>query len=227
MKREALPEKQETPAVGAVEFGSLDRLTPISACYGFDRGQPIDRHYIEGFLQRHANAIHGRVLEIEDDRYTRRFGRGVTRADVLHLHEGHPGDTLAADLTFAPHLRAASFDCVILTQTLQYVYDLQAAMATVARILAPGGTLLLSVPGVSRTSDPAWADRWMWNFTSRSVARLLSDFFDAAGLEVEGHGNLPAAVAFLHGLSVEDLGTERLAPADPGYEVCITARAVR
>ena len=226
MKRDAQVEVPH-PKVGGVDLGNLDRPTPISGAYGFDRGQPIDRLYIERFLERHADRIRGRVLEIEDDRYTRRFGCGVTRSDVLHLNDRRPPVTIVSDLTRAPEIHAHSFDCVIVTQTLQYVYDLQAAMATLWRILAPGGTLLLSVPGLSRTSDPQWEDRWMWNFTSRSVRRLLADFFDEAGLEVEGHGNILAAVAFLHGLAVEDLGPERLDPKDSGYEVCITACAVR
>ena len=42
------------PPVGHVRFGSLRRLTPFSDEYGFDRGTPIDRHYIDDFLDRHA-----------------------------------------------------------------------------------------------------------------------------------------------------------------------------
>ena len=38
------------PRVGRVRFGSLRRLTPISRAFGFDRGLPIDRYYIERFL---------------------------------------------------------------------------------------------------------------------------------------------------------------------------------
>jgi hypothetical protein len=44
-----------------VEFGSFRRLTPISRLWGSDRGQPIDRRYIENFLKRHAGDIRGRV----------------------------------------------------------------------------------------------------------------------------------------------------------------------
>ena len=33
------------PAVGAVRFGVLRRVQPLGQCYGFDRGQPIDRYY--------------------------------------------------------------------------------------------------------------------------------------------------------------------------------------
>jgi hypothetical protein len=33
-----------------IEFGSFRRLTPISRLWGSDRGQPIDRRYIETSL---------------------------------------------------------------------------------------------------------------------------------------------------------------------------------
>src|ERR1044071_606160 len=73
------------PPVGSVGFGALRRLTPISREFGLDRGQPIDRYYVEDFLERNAADIRGRVLEVGDDRYTRKFGGGrVSRSDVLH-----------------------------------------------------------------------------------------------------------------------------------------------
>ena len=49
-------------------------LEPVSRSFGFDRGTPVDRRYIEQFLARHAAAIRGDVLEVGDDGYTRRFG---------------------------------------------------------------------------------------------------------------------------------------------------------
>jgi hypothetical protein len=65
-------------AVGRVRFGSLRRLHPIGEIFGVKRGQSlercIDRYYIAAFLARHAADIHGDVLEIADDTYTRRFG---------------------------------------------------------------------------------------------------------------------------------------------------------
>lgn len=215
------------PPVGDVDFGDLNRTQPIGNCYGFDRGQPIDRYYIERFLQTHAGDIRGRVLEIEDDRYTRRFGSGVTRSDVLHVNPGHPGATLHGDFACAPHLAPSSFDCVILTQTLQYIYDVAAAIATVSRICAPGGVVLASVPGISRTSDPEWSTTWMWNFTSRGARRMFASSFNNADLKVNGHGNILAATAFLHGLAVEDMDTARLDDYDEGFEICITVRAVK
>jgi hypothetical protein len=119
------------PPVGLVRFGSLRRLTPISREYGFDRGRPIDRHYIETFLARHAADVAGHVLEIKDDGYTRRFGGArVGKSDVLCLEADDPHATIVGDLVAAPQIPSASFDCAIVTQTLQFVYDVRAAIAT-------------------------------------------------------------------------------------------------
>jgi SAM-dependent methyltransferase len=219
--RVSLPRRQTT-------FGDLDRLTPISRFYGFDRGLPIDRHYIEEFLHRHASDIHGRVLEVGDDSYTRRFGGDrVTRRDVLHVRAGSPQPTIVADLAAAEHIPSAIFDCVILTQTLQLVYDLRAAVATLHRIVRPGGVVLATMPGITQIEDPEWNSTWYWSFSVASARRLFEEAFPAAQVAVEAHGNVLTAVAFLHGLAIEDLERERLEHDDPAYPVLITVRAAK
>ncbi len=32
-------------------WGNLGQTIPVSTTYGFDRGTPIDRHYLHGFFQ--------------------------------------------------------------------------------------------------------------------------------------------------------------------------------
>ena len=88
------------PAVGNVQLGSLDRVTPVSSNWGFDRGQPVDRYYIENFLDLSRDHIAGRVLEVANNTYTRRFGgNAVTRSDILHDAPGHSRATVVADLS--------------------------------------------------------------------------------------------------------------------------------
>src|SRR5919106_1942688 len=119
------------PPVGWVRFGSLRRVKPISRTWGSERGLPIDRYYIERFLARQASDIQGHVLEIGDATYTRKFGaERVTKSDVLHIAESRPQVTILGDLTRADHIPSDAFDCVILTQTLQVIYDLPAALRT-------------------------------------------------------------------------------------------------
>src|SRR5262249_27189682 len=135
--------KNYTPAPGNIEFGDLRRTSPISRVFGFDRGRPVDRYYIEGFLARNAECVRGRVLEIGDDSYTRSFGADrVIRRDVLSVVDTNPRATIIGDLSNAPHIASNTFDCIILTQTLHLIYDVRAALATLHRILKPGGVLL-------------------------------------------------------------------------------------
>lgn len=120
-------------------FEELRRVTPISLEWGDDRGQCVDRYYIERFLAAHACDIRGRVLEIQVDAYTRRFGgKRVARSDVIHVQPGNPKATIVADLASAPHVPSEIFDCIICTQTLLLIYELKAAVRTLYRILKPG-----------------------------------------------------------------------------------------
>ncbi len=220
--------KMPPPAAEQVRFGSLRRVTPISRVFGFDRGQPIDRYYIERFLADHAHDIRGRVLEIGDNVYTRRFGGSrVTISDVLHIVEGNPKATFVGDLTCADHIPSDTFDCVILTQTLQFIYDVRAAIGTLYRILKSGGVLLATVPGISQKSQDEWSKNWCWGFSALSVQRLFKETFPAAQVNVQAHGNVLASIAFLHGLAVEELHQEELDFHDPDYELLITVSAVK
>ena len=88
------------PPPGRVSFGDFSRTAPISQDFGFDRGTPIDRHYVEDFLTRNSGDIKGRVLEVGDDAYTRRFGGArVAQRDVLHVNEGAAGATIVGDMS--------------------------------------------------------------------------------------------------------------------------------
>ena len=217
------------PPVGWVRFGSLRRLQPISRKFGFDRGQCIDRYYIENFLAAHAADIRGHILEIGDDTYTRRFGgERVTKSDVLHVQGGNPKATIVADLTCADHIPSDTFDCIIFTQTLQFIYDVWAALRTLYRILKPGGVLLATFPGISQISRYDM-DRWgdYWRFTTLSARRLFEEVFPPECVKVNVHGNVLAATAFLHGLAAEELQREELDYHDPDYELLITVRAVK
>jgi hypothetical protein len=58
-------------------------VEPVSRVWGLDRGQPIDRHYIEAVLDAHAEDISGDVLEVKDAGYTERFQQGARSVTVL------------------------------------------------------------------------------------------------------------------------------------------------
>lgn len=215
------------PPLGKVRLGDLQNLTPINSGWGFDRGQPIDRYYIENFLARQSNDVKGRVLAIGDDFYTQKFGGDhVTKSDVLHV-EDNPNATIIADLTDAEHIPSDTFDCFLLVQTLQLIYEVRLALKTTYRIMKPGGVVLATFPGITPLKDEEWNNCWYWNFTALSARRLFEEVFPKENIQVETYGNALAATAFLQGLSVQDIQKEKLDYHDPCYEVTITVRAVK
>lgn len=217
------------PPPGLVRFGSLRRVTPISARFGYDRGEAIDRHYIHRFLDERAPAIRGTVLEIGTKMYASRFGGGrVEKLEVLHVADWLPDVTVIGDLTDPGLFPENSFDCIILTQTLPFIYDVSAAVANCGRFLKPGGTVLATVNGISQVSRGDM-DRWghYWSFTTRSAARLFEAGFPGGDVEVVSYGNVLSSIAFLHGLSIHELRAEELDVHDPDYQLVIGVRAVK
>ena len=206
-------------------LGTVRRTAPLSRDFGYDRGSPVDRYYIERFLEGRRAAITGRVLEVKDSGYTIRFGSGVTQADVLDVDAANDQATIVGDLQALDGVGDDTFDCVILTQTLQFVYDLEAAVEHVHRILKPGGTLLATVPSVSRViSVPGEFDDY-WRFTPASCRRLFAERF--ADVDVESYGNVLTSAAFLLGLAREELRERELAPVDPDYATLVAVAARR
>lgn len=209
-------------------LGDLRRVTPIDPNWGFERGTPIDRVYVEQFVSANAADIRGRVLEIAAPDYTTRFGRGVERVDILMATAGNPQATIVGDLTDAPQIPSDAFDCAIVTQTLQFVYDIRAALATLHRTLAPGGVLLATVPGITKISPPEDEEygEW-WHYTARSAKRLAGEAFGAGNVEARSYGNVLSAAGFLYGLAAADLEPEELSAHDRLYEVVVGLRAVK
>jgi SAM-dependent methyltransferase len=215
------------PVVNHVRFGQLRRLDPISRDWGGSRGRPVDRHYIERFLAAHSSDIRGRVLEVGDNSYTLAFGgERVTKSEVVHASEGNPDADYVADFADAPQLPSAAFDCVICTQTLQLVADLPAAIATLYRILKPGGAVLVTVPGISRIYQDA-ENRWrdFWRFTGHSAGWSFRQRFTPDSVSVQTYGNVLSSIAFLHGLAAEELTDSELAYHDDYYPMVVAVVA--
>lgn len=212
--------------LAAMKAGRISSVKPISTNWGYDRGTPIDRFYIEAFLDRHRTDVKGRVLEIQEDDYSRRFGgSAVTGQDVLDLSPTNAKATIVGDLSDPKTLPEGRFDCILLTQTLHLVFDMAAALANIRRALRPNGVALITVPGITPI-DPRLDYAWYWSLTDQSLRKLLDAAFDPAKVEVETFGNLFSATAFLHAAAVQEVPERKLRRLDPRYPVTITARAV-
>ena len=214
------------PPQGSVDFGDFRRLKPVGGNWGLDRGLPVDRYYIENFLNLHSQDIQGDVLEVGDDRYSRQFGKDrIQHLDVLHYQKGNRQATIVADLRNADVIDSNRYDCLICVQTLQYIYELKSVAETLHRILKPGGVLLATFPGITSLGDNSLSGNWCWAMTSLSGRKLFEEMFSADNLEVKQYGNLLSATSFLQGLATEELRAEELDFCDIAYPVIISVRA--
>ena len=206
-------------------MGSLRSTKPVSSGWGFDRGRPVDRYYIESFLESHRQDIRGRVLEILNSEYADKHGTAVESVEILDIDSTNRRATIIADLATANAIPSNSFDCFILTQTLQLIYDMKSAIAHSHRVLRPGGVLLVTIPAVSRLAGDGYTD--YWRFTLASCARLFGEVFGAEQITISAYGNVLSAVAFLEGMACEELSKRELDVMDERYPVLLTIRAVK
>ena len=189
---------------------------PTSVKWGTERGTPISRYYVDRFVESRRQWIRGDVLEIKDRRYTTQFGSEVAKSDVLDIDGSNPMATVVADLAAAEAVPSEAFDCFLLTETLQYIFDLDRAISHAWRILKPGGVLLVTAPALSPL-DSELREVDCWRFTERSLAELLGSRFGRESVEIVGYGNFRGNVAWLTGLALEDLPAGTLDEFDPSY----------
>jgi SAM-dependent methyltransferase len=228
--RAALSDGTEIPAVGQVDFGDLRRLRPFCNNYGLSRGTPVDRIYIQQFLERNKADVRGHVLEVANNYYTKWFGaERAEKSDVLHVEPGYPGVTIVGNLETGANIPSDTFDCFICTQTLNVIYDFASAMRNAHRCLKAGGVLLLTVEAIGpffAKPEDTWG--YFWRLTSPAIKRLSREIFgEQAELTVTGYGNLLTAASFLYGLASSEITENEYAFHDPAFEIVVSLRGVK
>lgn len=208
------------------KWNNLRTLKPISNVFGLDRGVPIDRFFIERFLDFNQNNIKGRILEVENAVYSRRFSSPGSTCDILHYSDENPNATIIGDLTNLATLPYEEMDCFICTQTLNFIYDVKSAITGIHYVLKNNGVALVTVAGicqVSRYDMDKWGD--YWRFTDLSIRKLFEDVFGSGNVEVDYCGNVLVAVSFLHGLAADELTIDELLYKDRNYPILLTVVA--
>jgi glycosyltransferase involved in cell wall biosynthesis/SAM-dependent methyltransferase len=216
---------QSQPA--ALNWGDLRRLQPVSPVWGIDRGQPLDRYYIERFLNQHKKDIRGRVLEVKDAGYTRAYGVSVEANDVVDISAGNSAATIVGDLRNSEVLPVASFDCFILTQTLHIIYEIQQVIKNAAKALRPDGVLLATLPSVSRIDYESGLQGDCWRVTPVAAKKLFEEVFGIGNVEAQGFGNVLVCSGFLMGLASGELTQQELNHNDPYFPLVVCLRAIK
>ncbi len=204
-------------------FIQLSSIKPLSNKFGFDRGVPIDRYYIEKFLNKNQHLISGNVLEIADSFYTKKIGgEKVTNAFVFNNEEAE-GVDFVGDLVSGIGVKENIADCFIMTQTLPFIFDLNAAVENALKMILPGGHLLITVSGITPISRYDY-EKWghFWSFTEMSLKKILEGQ-EVENLVIESYGNVKAACAFLYGMATHELKQKDLDFKDNNFQMLISA----
>ena len=93
-------------------------------------------------------------------------------------------------------------------------------------MLNEGGLALVTVAGISQISRydmERWGD--FYRFTDLSMKRAFEDIFGKGNVEVKSYGNILTSVAFLQGISAEELTKKEIFHQDDDYQVIITIMA--
>lgn len=197
-------------------------VEPVSRVFGFDRGKPVDRYYIEKFLKDNAHHIKGRVLEIADSLYSKKFGYKVEQFEIFGFTAEQSNATIVGDLTIVSTLPSNAIDCFICTQTLNFIYEFKSAIVGIHHLLKPGGIALVTVSGISQISRYD-AIRWgdFWRFNPQSIERAFKEIFQSRETEITVMGNSYAATMFLKGFAFEECDKSKLDVTDEDYPVII------
>jgi SAM-dependent methyltransferase len=196
----------------------------ISNDFGFGRGKPVDRFYIESFIKQHTDKILGSCLEFGDTTYIDLFGKSV-KDKYSFNYSSEPSqykNNIMGDLTKIDTLSKNSFDCILCINVLNFIYDLPIAVEGLKKLIKPNGKIIITLAGVSSHISRYDMDRWgdYWRFTNKSAIKLFKD----AGFHVEKiqtYGNPYACSAQINGYSMEDLSKEKIVKSDPDYQLLI------
>jgi SAM-dependent methyltransferase len=199
-------------------WGNLRRTEPLSTEFGFDRGTPIDRYYVDDFLGRHRAVITGRVLEIQGSGYTRRFGHDLIACDTLDINPRFAA-TYTCDLAHAEHVVPDNaYDCFLLPNTFQHLRDIDRALANARRIVRPGGAIVVTAAAFMPLI-PDGPD--YWRITADGWCELTARHWPADEVAIVAYGNCLAAIAAMHGIAVEEVTPAELDVRDPRYPVLV------
>jgi len=200
-------------------WGNLRRTQPFSTSFGFDRGTPVDRYYVERFFRENQQYIRGDVLEIQMSGYTQRFGTGVHLAHSVDINPSVE-PTFVCDLADSDGvLPSARYDCFLLPSTPQHLQRLEPSLRHALRVLKPGGVALATsaalVPLIPDGPD-------YWHCSPAGWRQIVERVWAGCEVRVQSYGNCLAAVAAMLGLAFEELTPAELDVEDPRYPVVVT-----
>lgn len=198
--------------------------------FGFSRGTPIDRYYMNNFFLKNSTYIFNNVLEFGDDYYFKKFCKHENSScDIFTSTLDKRNDNVKrihGDLTKIAPIYFAKYDCIICTNVLNFIFDTKAAISGISNMLKSGGICIVTLAGFSTHISRYDYDRWgdYWRFNDLSAIKLFENDFDI--IFIKNYGNVYSAIAQMSGFCVEELEVEKVNEIENDY-VMITGLVLK
>ncbi|TRU96281.1 MAG: methyltransferase domain-containing protein [Microcystis wesenbergii Mw_QC_S_20081001_S30D] len=208
-------------ATHSLNWGDLKKSVPICHVFGLTRGKPVDRYYLNKFIQEIKPQIVGKILEIGGTSKDKDF-YGINLGSSYQIMNIEPG--LGIDIVGDAHdgsiIKPESFDSIITFNVLEHCYAPWQVVENIYTWLKPGGKCFVMVPSAQRLHAiprDYWRplpDAFAWMFRKFSQQKLYV------------YGNPISVIASYHGIATEELTTEELDAFHPDFPVatCIVAQ---
>lgn len=209
-----------SPTKDSLDWGNLRRTNPICQAFGFLRGEPIDRYYLNQFVEKIRPEIVGNIMEIGAIANAKAAYQLSDNASycVLNIEKWSEED-IVGDAHDISIIKPETFDTILLFNVLEHCYAPWIVIENIHTWLKPGGKCFASVPSAVKIHD-----------TPQDYWRPLPDAFNwmfrnFSQKEIRTYGNPLTVIATYHGIAKEELTTEELNTLHPDYPVitCIAA----
>ena len=204
---------------------TLRSIKKHSEKFGFDRGTPIDRYYIDHFLKN---------LNLENN-----FNRSLEFGEILYSDSfkvkekyflSHPeyetrdiaSNQILFDLNSEHSYEGTKFDLILSTNVINFTKNPFVSIKHHIDMLNSRGTLVLTVSAsmpISKFDAERWGD--YWRFTPDGLNQLLRTL--NCEYHIKSFGSFVTSIAFLCGLSAEEIDATDLNKNDDSYPIVVMA----
>ena len=211
-----------TPAAHQLDWGTMRRRFAICEWFGFSRGAPVDRYYLDRFVAEIRERVVGEVLEIGGRSANRElYGfPNVTRYQTLDMRPG-PGVDIVGDAHDPAIHPPDSVDSIVAFNVLEHCEQPWKVVENMRLWLRRGGWAFCMVPNAQRIHA---MPRDYWRALPEAVQWMFRDF---STREIRQYGNPTTVIAAYLGIAAEELSRDELDEIHLDYPVatCISARA--
>lgn len=187
------------------------KLLPISSDFGWSRGTPVGRYYVNKFVAEKAARLGGTILEFGESRYKACF-KTVHCYQVIDVFPG-PSVDYVCDIHDVSSVPEHHFDVIVCTQVLEHVERPVDALRQLHKLLKQDGHLICTVPFLAHIH---YVPTDFYRFSIDAICSAL----EIAGFEVleaRNSGNALVTLGSLLGFCAEDFDEKEMSVVDGIY----------